>query len=87
MGEERLVSKGMSIEAMERHREEMGVRARMEAGRVERRVVGGWGTVKRFKTGEGGGEVVWLETRTGGHDDVGGTEGVISLIGSLWPRA
>jgi len=79
---------GMSIEAIENHRLELVERGRKEAEVVREEKVEGWGVVKRFRSGEGKkGEVVWVETAKGGHDFVGGSEGVISLIGSVWESA
>lgn len=56
----------------------------MEAEVVRTTKVEGWGVVKKLGRKAGDGQVVWLETKRGGHDDVGGSEGAVSLIGSVW---
>ncbi|KAL7416980.1 Alpha/Beta hydrolase protein, partial [Mrakia frigida] len=78
-------AEGLSIEAIEQHRLALAERGRQEAKVVREQKVEGWGVVKRFRKKDG--EVVWVETAKGGHDFVGGSEGVVSLIGSVWEGA
>lgn len=43
----------------------------------------GFGTVSQFKRADTGTKVVLVETKWGGHDSVGRSEGVIDIIGNV----
>lgn len=40
----------------------------------------GWGRTSQFDRGSTGGEVIWWEGLTGGHNKIGWAEGTIELI-------
>ena len=47
---------------------------------IETKDYPGWGRTSRFNRGAHGGEVVWWEGLTGGHNNIGWAEGTIELI-------
>jgi abhydrolase domain-containing protein 12 len=85
-GRPRARADSMSIEAIELYRLEWDAYRAREAERTERTVIPGWGEIKRFARAEDGktGQVVFLEALAGGHDNLGGSEGVVALLGSVW---
>lgn len=85
-GRPRARADSMSIEAIELYRLEWDAWRAREAERTERTVVPGWGEIKRFARADDGktGQVVFLEALAGGHDSLGGSEGVVALLGSVW---
>ncbi|CED84177.1 Predicted alpha/beta hydrolase [Phaffia rhodozyma] len=80
-----VIPSGLGVAQMEVHTEKFKERGRIIKDRVEERVVEGWGVVKWFyRSHSDGVAVTWVETLKGGHDSVGGAEGTISLMGSIW---
>lgn len=79
-----LAPQGMHLEALENYRTSLEERGRLESAISTTTTFPDWGVVQTFLRGDAGGQVVWLEARRGGHDEFGGSEGVIALLGEVW---
>lgn len=74
----------LSLEAITAFRTDWEVWRAKEDARISTVKVDGWGSLKTFKRAASGAEVVYLEAKYGGHDHLGGSEGVVALLGHLW---
>lgn len=74
----------LSIEGIQLYRLEWDAWRAREDARLTRTSVRGWGEIKRFTRETSKGQVVFLEALYGGHDNLGGSEGVVALLGQLW---